>query len=781
MDVLQTVKYAGAVMRGPVDLPASRKVVMAENVNGVAQLSYDSVAGVLGYTPANVAGDTFTGAVNINAQTIITAQNTNQTFIVRTNSGAVTNLQEWRDNVANIPITATTTGFNFASGSSLNWAGTSTPSISKDATTGDLSLSAWGAKVLRVNSASVAINNACDYSIAVLARASATNQLPFAARPLNASQTTNIFEIQNAGGTSVASFDKTGNLIAVAGTFTGDLITSGKFGHSNDSGIEFVSDGGGGANVGNRTSVPYTPMLKIHNGSFGHQRGLTLGADGGLAWGTANSTAGTSVDITLLRSATASLRLLVPTTSVTGSIGPSHFHITDNATSTLHMRLSTSDNRITSNVALSLSGGNVAAPHVTIGTTGVVTIGDGATTNNHGSLVIKNTSKDILTVDNTSDGKLIMRASGIHGQTLALIPRESSTGATQLIATGASFLEIVSSGAVTIRGDTTIRNSANTLDGTLSAGTLTSNGRIYAYQGTAGAPNYTFLNGNDTGMSQGSATAGSRSLVFSTDGVAALTLGGSGTNRQATFVGSLAVGGNIDATSGSMTIGSGGYYGWSGRTKLDSPSNGLFTLSNNAKTTQVNLRFTTNNLLEVLDAAASASGDLKAGVITANTRFYTDDIRPLSGSTVTFNATQVSVTGLLEAGGTFRSMGAADLRASATLRGSLEQRDSSTGSVGYIQTATAEGVIKYTIISSGANAGVSFDINTDSLLKIRNRANSADANVQTKGTKLRSGASDPTISDIDTDMSTMWKNTTNGEIRMWVNDGGIMRKSVALT
>lgn len=44
-----------------------------------------------------------------------------------------------------------------------------------------------------------------------------------------------------------------------------------------------------------------------------------------------------------------------------------------------------------------------------------------------------------------------------------------------------------------------------------------------------------------------------------------------------------------------------------------------------------------------------------------------------------------------------------------------------------------------------------------------------------------SGASDPTTSDISSGYGAWWKNTTSGEIRWWINDAGVMKKSAALT
>lgn len=44
----------------------------------------------------------------------------------------------------------------------------------------------------------------------------------------------------------------------------------------------------------------------------------------------------------------------------------------------------------------------------------------------------------------------------------------------------------------------------------------------------------------------------------------------------------------------------------------------------------------------------------------------------------------------------------------------------------------------------------------------------------------RSGLADPTTTDIKAGEATVWKNTNSGTIKLWVNDGGVM-KSVALT
>lgn len=74
--------------------------------------------------------------------------------------------------------------------------------------------------------------------------------------------------------------------------------------------------------------------------------------------------------------------------------------------------------------------------------------------------------------------------------------------------------------------------------GTLAMGSANGAARV----GDQGQIPYSFMGAGDTGIGIGSTTAGSRSLVFTTDGVAALTLGGSGTSRAATFSGNVLIG-----------------------------------------------------------------------------------------------------------------------------------------------------------------------------------------------------------------------------------------------
>lgn len=55
-------------------------------------------------------------------------------------------------------------------------------------------------------------------------------------------------------------------------------------------------------------------------------------------------------------------------------------------------------------------------------------------------------------------------------------------------------------------------------------------------------------------------------------------------------------------------------------------------------------------------------------------------------------------------------------------------------------------------------------------------------NLHTRGIlSVLSDTADPSTSDIAEDEWAIWKNTTSGEVRLWVNDGGVMKKSAALT
>lgn len=79
-------------------------------------------------------------------------------------------------------------------------------------------------------------------------------------------------------------------------------------------------------------------------------------------------------------------------------------------------------------------------------------------------------------------------------------------------------------------------------------------------------------------------------------------------------------------------------------------------------------------------------------------------------------------------------------------------------------------------ISSG---GTLFPV-TDNATPIGSVTNRAQR-VYTMDLQNRSGAADPTTSDIPAGGFMVWKNTTLPEIRLWFNDAGTMKKSVALT
>lgn len=47
--------------------------------------------------------------------------------------------------------------------------------------------------------------------------------------------------------------------------------------------------------------------------------------------------------------------------------------------------------------------------------------------------------------------------------------------------------------------------------------------------------------------------------------------------------------------------------------------------------------------------------------------------------------------------------------------------------------------------------------------------------------KMQSGAAAPTVDQVPQGEWVVWKNTTLNEVRVWVNDGGTMKKSLAFT
>lgn len=91
------------------------------------------------------------------------------------------------------------------------------------------------------------------------------------------------------------------------------------------------------------------------------------------------------------------------------------------------------------------------------------------------------------------------------------------------------------------------------------------------------------------------------------------------------------------------------------------------------------------------------------------------------------------------------------------------------------------------IPSSGSRAGFRIKLNsgqTANAIETVDSAGTAGFSVLPDGStrhRMNSGSADPTTSNYASGIGGWWKNTTNGEIRFWVNDGGTMKKSAALT
>lgn len=91
--------------------------------------------------------------------------------------------------------------------------------------------------------------------------------------------------------------------------------------------------------------------------------------------------------------------------------------------------------------------------------------------------------------------------------------------------------------------------------------------------------------------------------------------------------------------------------------------------------------------------------------------------------------------------------------------------------------------------TTGVQVGASgpFLKNSSEVLHIRNTADSAFANIEAaNGTfnghitsAFQSLPADPTTLDVPSGLNRLVKNTTSGEIRSWVNDAGVMKKSPA--
>jgi len=75
-------------------------------------------------------------------------------------------------------------------------------------------------------------------------------------------------------------------------------------------------------------------------------------------------------------------------------------------------------------------------------------IGNGSTVN--GTLTVKNSSDDLLIVDNTGDGRLRLNATGAHTQYIEFTPRDSGAGGVPTIKSGSAFAFSPSGGAASM-------------------------------------------------------------------------------------------------------------------------------------------------------------------------------------------------------------------------------------------------------------------------------------------------------------------------------------------
>lgn len=126
---------------------------------------------------------------------------------------------------------------------------------------------------------------------------------------------------------------------------------------------------------------------------------------------------------------------------------------------------------------------------------GSLTIGNGTT--NHGSLTIKNTGEDLLTIDNTNNGRLRLNATGPHGQYLEMMPR-SATGSSELASDGILYVRSLNGLGVSV-----VNGSYQPAP--LSAGAITATHIGHPSGLVLGNGGYIFLNspiygtGNDIG------------------------------------------------------------------------------------------------------------------------------------------------------------------------------------------------------------------------------------------------------------------------------------------
>lgn len=247
-----------------------------------------------------------------------------------------------------------------------------------------------------------------------------------------------------------------------------------------------------------------------------------------------------------------------------------------------------------------------------------------------------------------------------------------------------------------------------------------------AANGTATAPTWTFVNANDTGPWLVSTTVGSRAYAISTDGAEAVRFGGSGVSRAATFAG------NIEVPSGK-------YLGFSGGSQIYTNVDAIYIKKSNGST----------------DADFFAGASTFIGVVDSRGYQWRN-----SGGTI---------------GGLMNSP------SWDTSYVSLQNRNITESASNSAINQSSAGA---TIVNAAAGQFLSLKIGNQTKLAIDPTTSEAAfvGNITPqKGITIRSGSADPTISDLDAGTSSVWKNTTNGEIRTWVNDGGIMRKSAALT
>jgi hypothetical protein len=94
-----------------------------------------------------------------------------------------------------------------------------------------------------------------------------------------------------------------------------------------------------------------------------------------------------------------------------------------------------------------------------------LTVGDGVT--HHGTLVVKNNGDDLLTVDNVMDGRLQLKATGPHGQEVAIFARALGGGAWF---TGESPMALGNAnGGIYLSGSTTSGATIRVIDAALTS------------------------------------------------------------------------------------------------------------------------------------------------------------------------------------------------------------------------------------------------------------------------------------------------------------------------